>query len=186
MADQETKPPEIESLVSALKAQKERAIQALAARFDKVIEDIQKLTLDSPLEVNVSSAMRQSDAVEVISIQAGEFHNLSYTKAARAILEKIRKPLTTQEILAYFERSGRKVPGKNPSATIYSSLKKSSDNFELVSRNTWGLSEWYEKKRKIPQSVGEKTLEIMRSGAVSFVEAQNRARKELEKEAKQA
>jgi hypothetical protein len=183
MTDQETKAPDTETLVNILKAQKERALQALSARWDKIIADVQGLGLDSHIEVNVSGALRQSDAVEVISIQAGEFHNLSYTKAARAILEKTsRKPLTTQEILSYFERSGRKMPGKNPAATLYSSLKK-SDDFELVARNTWGLADWYEKKRKGPQSVDERTTELMRQGAISFVQAQKRARKELEKEA---
>jgi hypothetical protein len=186
MSDQENKAPDRDTLVSMLKAQKERALQALSARWDKIIADVQELGLDSHMEVNVRGALPQSDGVEAVSIQAGEFHNLSYTKAAKAILEKTnRRPLTTQEILAYFERSGRKMPGKNPSATLYSSLKKSSD-FELVARNTWGLADWYEKKRKAPQSMDERTNEIMRQGAISFVEAQKRARKELEKEAKEA
>src|SRR5271157_4929547 len=186
MSDQENKVPDRESLVNILKAQKERALQALSARWDKIIADVQGLGLDSPIEMNVSSALRQTDTVEAVSIQAGEFHNLSYTKAAKAILEKTsRKPLTTQEILSYFERSGRKMPGKNPSATLYSSLKKSND-FELVARNTWGLADWYEKKRKAAQSVEERTTDLMRQGPISFNEAQKRARKELEKEAKEA
>lgn len=186
MSDQENKAPDRDTLVNILKAQKERALQALSARWDKIIADVQELGLDSHMEVNASGALRQLDGVEAISIQAGEFHNLSYTKAAKAILEKTnRKALTTQEILAYFERSGRKIPGKIPSATLYSSLKK-SDDFELVSRNTWGLADWYGKKRKAPQSITERTTELMRQGAISFVEAEKRARKELEKEAKQA
>ena len=59
------------------------------------------------MEVAASGALRQSDGVEAAAIQAGEFHNLSYTKAARAILEKTnRKALTTQEILRISKEVG--------------------------------------------------------------------------------
>jgi hypothetical protein len=184
MGDQDIKAPETEALLDALRAQKEKALQALADRYDKVIAEVQELSLNPAMEVRISGSLRQADSIAV-SIQPGEFHNLSYTKAARAILEKIRKPLTTQDILAYFEKSGRRMPGKNPVATLYSSLKKGSD-FELVTRNTWGLADWYEKKRKAPQSLTERTNEIMRNRTISFVDARKQAEKELEREAKEA
>jgi DNA-directed RNA polymerase delta subunit len=87
----------------------------------------------------------------------GEFHGMSYTSAARSILERSpnKAPLTTQEILGYILKSGRKVEGKNPAGTIYSSLKRGPD-FELVAKNTWGLAAWYNVKRKPkPDKSGE-------------------------------
>jgi len=185
MGEQDSKVPDTDSIVSALKADKERGLQALAAKYDRLIAEVQALTTSAQIEINPTDTMRQTDSTSIVSIGPGEFHNLSYTKAARSILEKVKKPLVTQEILTYFERSGRKMPGKNPVATLYSSLKKSTE-FELVSRNTWGLADWYGKKRKAPQSVPERTIEIMRQGSISMIEARKRAEKELEKEAKEA
>jgi len=185
MSEQDSKGPDTDSIVLALKAEKERGLQALAAKYDRLIAEVQALTTGVQIEINPTDTMRQTDSTGAVSIGPGEFHNLSYTKAARSILEKVKKPLLTQEILTYFERSGRKMPGKNPVATLYSSLKKSSE-FELVSRNTWGLSDWYEKKRKAPQSLADRTTEIMRKGAISFVDAKKQAEREIEKEEKGA
>jgi DNA-directed RNA polymerase delta subunit len=77
------------------------------------------------------------------SVRPGEFHALSYPAAARKILAKTDKhPLSTPQLMQIIEKSGRKVEGKNPVGTIYSSLSRNSD-FSKVAENTWGLSEWY-------------------------------------------
>lgn len=185
MAEQNDNVFDSDSIIAALKAEKEKALQVLAAKFDRIIADLQALSAGSRLEIEYGDIARQAERNEGLSIGPGEFHNLSYTKAAKQILEKAKKPLVTQEILSYFEKSGRKMPGKNPVATLYSSLNKSGD-FELVTRNTWGLGDWYGKKRKPPQGIAERTNEIMRHNTISFVEARKQAQKEIEKETKQA
>jgi DNA-directed RNA polymerase delta subunit len=87
------------------------------------------------------------------SVKPGEFHGLSYPAAARKILAKTDKhPLTTPQLMQIIEKSGRKVEGKNPLGTIYSSLSRNSD-FQKVAENTWGLSEWYPSGAKKPSKV---------------------------------
>lgn len=173
MAEQDIPNSSYEALLSELRARRECAIQ----KYDAAIAALEALKTDWYGEVS-GNGMPLRDSIEVISISPGEFHGLSYTKAAEAILRKTnRRALTTQEIMSYYERSGKKIDGKNPTATLYSSLKKSKE-FELVTRNTWGLAEWYGKSRKSNRSLAEKTIEVLHRGPVSLKDAVQKAEME--------
>ncbi len=188
MTEQDTKRSAYDAVLTDLRAKKEQAIQEVARKYDLLIAGVEAAmtngTVGLVLETTPAGGdeMAQRDSVETITIGVGEFHGMPYTNAARAILQKTnRRALKTSEILMYIERSGRKVEGKNPAGTIYSSLKRNQD-FELVAPNTWGLAEWYGRKRRSGKGVAGRTEEIMRQGSTSFA----RAVAQAEGEAKEA
>lgn len=148
-----------EAVLGDLRDRKDREIQdatsKITQKYESLIAAVQAAAGGETLNISVADASTVSESVSVsptMRITTGEFHGMSYTSAARAILERSpnKAPLTTQEILAYIQKSGRKVEGKNPAGTIYSSLKRGPD-FELVAKNTWGLAAWYNIKRKSKQ-----------------------------------
>lgn len=143
-----------EAVLNDLQAKKERetqeAIQKVNQKYAFLIASIQAAIdgLDLPSDATQQAMTSPPILNGEVRITTGEFHGMSYRSASRSILERTNKtPLTTQQILAYIEKSGRKVEGKNANGTIYSSLKRSPD-FELVTKNTWGLAVWYNIKRK--------------------------------------
>lgn len=145
-----------EAVLNDLQAKKERetqeAIQRVSQKYAFLIASIQA-AIDGSLDLPSDAPQQAINPMPIpngeVRITTGEFHGMSYPSAARSILERTNKtPLTTQQILAYIEKSGRKVEGKNPNGTVYSSLKRSPD-FELVTKNTWGLAVWYNIKRKV-------------------------------------
>jgi len=87
--------------------------------------------------------------VTLESIPVGFFHNLSQAAAAEKLLRmNPGHPLTTNEILEAFRKSGMDASGKNAVTILYTALKR-GPKFERVAGKAWGLSEWYpEKKRK--------------------------------------
>jgi hypothetical protein len=144
-----------EAVLSDLQTKKERetqeAIQRVSQKYAFLIASIQA-AIDGSLDLPNDATQQAMSSTPIpngeVRVTTGEFHGMSYPSAARSILERTNKtPLTTQQILAYIEKSGRKVEGKNPNGTVYSSLKRSPD-FELVTKNTWGLAVWYNIKRK--------------------------------------
>lgn len=180
MSEPEKREASYDTVVADLKARKEREIQEIAQKYDNAIAAIEAVRGGLAIQVNSSDATGQGDSADQITIAIGEFHGMPYTNAARVILQKTgRKVLTTREILNFIEKSGRKVEVKNPAGTIYSSLTKNAD-FELVAPNTWGLAEWYGKKRKSNKSVATRTLEIMETTAIPFSKAAELAKKEKE------
>ncbi|MGI8961992.1 MAG: HTH domain-containing protein [Bryobacteraceae bacterium] len=161
------------AVLSDLQAKKERetqeAIQKVSQKYAFLIASIQA-ALDGSLDLPNDASQQGMSAMPVsngeVRITTGEFHGMSYPSAARSILERTNKtPLTTQQILGYIEKSGRKVEGKNPNGTVYSSLKRSPD-FELVTKNTWGLAVWYNIKRK---TKSEKSTESTPEGELEPV-----------------
>jgi hypothetical protein len=154
-----------EAVLNDLQTRKEREIlevtAKIAQKFDALIAAVQAAATGevAPLELSVGSTVSVSENLSMavnapVRITTGEFHGMSYTSAARSILERTNKTaLTTQQILKYIQQSGRKVEGKNPAGTIYSSLKRGPD-FELVAKNTWGLAAWYGIKRKAKPDKG--------------------------------
>jgi hypothetical protein len=129
-------------------------LQDLRARRDKLdvlIRSLEDMVRSEGITGAVMGAGGAQDADQpervfdslMAKVRPGEFHNLSYPSAAKAILAKTqRHPLTTHQILEIIEKSGRRVEGQNPSGTIYTSLTRNPD-FTKVKKNTWGLSEWY-------------------------------------------
>jgi DNA-directed RNA polymerase delta subunit len=56
-------------------------------------------------------------------------------------------PLSNNEILEAFRKSGMELNPKNASTILYTNLKR-SHKFERVAGKAWGLSEWYGEKKK--------------------------------------
>ncbi len=86
--------------------------------------------------------------VSLDNIPVGFFHNLSQAAAAEKLLRmNDGHPLTSNEIMDAFRKSGMDVSGKNALTILYNALKRSS-KFERVAEKAWGLAEWYPEKRK--------------------------------------
>jgi DNA-directed RNA polymerase delta subunit len=86
--------------------------------------------------------------VSLDSIPVGFFHNLSQAAAAEKLLRMNEgHPLTTNEIMEAFRKSGMEITGKNSITILYTALKR-SPKFERVAGKAWGMTEWYPEKRK--------------------------------------
>jgi hypothetical protein len=86
--------------------------------------------------------------VSIESIPVGFFHNLSQAASAEKLLSmNPGHPLTTNEILEAFKKSGMSANGKNAVTILYTALKR-SQKFERVAGKAWGLSEWYPQKKR--------------------------------------
>jgi hypothetical protein len=86
--------------------------------------------------------------VSVDSIPVGFFHNLSQAASTEKLLRmNPGHPLTTNEILEAFRKSGMDVNPKNAVTILYTTLKR-SPKFERVAGKAWGLAEWYPERRK--------------------------------------
>ena len=86
--------------------------------------------------------------VSIDSIPVGFFHNLSQVASAEKLLRLNEgHPLTTNEILDAFRKSGMQVNPKNAVPILYTTLKR-SDKFERVAGKKWGLAEWYPNRKK--------------------------------------
>lgn len=123
-----------------------RDLRAKRGKIDALIKSLEELSAGGVVTSQEVMAASNGDQVFdslMNSVKPGEFHGMSFPGAARAILSKTdRHPLTTHQIMQVIEKSGRKVEGKNPVGTLYSSLARNAD-FEKVKKNTWGLKEWY-------------------------------------------
>lgn len=130
-----------------------RDLRAKRDKIDSLIKALEELASGGMADsaeaiLSVSTGDQLFDSL-MNTIKPGEFHGMKYPAAARAILSKTnRHPLTTSQILEIIEKSGRKVEGKNPTGTIYSSLKRNAD-FVKVKKNTWGLAEWYPAAKRL-------------------------------------
>jgi hypothetical protein len=87
--------------------------------------------------------------VSIDSVPVGFFHNMSQPLAAEKLLRlNPGQPLTTQDIIDSFRKSGMDLNPKNATTILYTALSR-SPKFERVAGKAWGLAEWYpEKKRK--------------------------------------
>ena len=87
--------------------------------------------------------------VSINDIPVGYFHNLSQPRAAEKLLRiNPGQPLTTQEMLEAFRKSGMQLNPKHAATQLYTALSRNG-NFERVAGKAWGLAEWYpERKRK--------------------------------------
>ena len=128
-----------------------RDLRAKRDKIDALIKSLEEVSaggMVSSQEIMAAANGDQTFDTLMNSVKPGEFHGKSFPAAAHAILSKTdRHPLNTNQILEIIEKSGRKVEGKNPTGTIYSSLARNSD-FVKVKSNTWGLTEWYPGSKK--------------------------------------
>jgi DNA-directed RNA polymerase delta subunit len=63
-------------------------------------------------------------------------------------------PLTSNEIMDAFRKSGMDVSGKNALTILYNALKR-SPKFERVAGKAWGMAEWYPQTRRKKESSSE-------------------------------
>jgi len=105
--------------------------------------------ISTPAEGEVANSASPRVTVTLDSIPVGFFHNLSQAAAAEKLLEmNPGHPLTTNEILEAFRKSGMPANGKNAITILYTALKRSPAKFERVAGKAWGLSQWYPEKRR--------------------------------------
>jgi hypothetical protein len=115
-----------------------------------VIQALEKRLGIVPPKTEGESASLETPKVTVSleSIPVGFFHNLSQSSAAEKLLSmNPGHPLTTNEILDAFRKSGISANGKNAVTILYTTLKR-SPKFERVAGKAWGLSEWYPHKKR--------------------------------------
>lgn len=94
------------------------------------------------------------EVVPATLVADGEFFGMSGTKATKALLNKLgrTRPLKTREIFVAITKGGVKLANAE---VLYKSLARSGE-FELVSKGTWGLSEWYgSRSRKARRGAAE-------------------------------
>lgn len=120
------------------------------ADLDLLIKGLEKrlgvVSPSSDIESGQSNVPKVT--VSLDNIPVGFFHNLSQGAAAEKLLRMNEgHPLTTNEIMDAFRKSGMDVSGKNAITILYNALKR-SPRVERVAGKAWGLSEWYPEKRK--------------------------------------
>jgi hypothetical protein len=115
-------------------------IQALERRLGIV---------NSKPEGDVANSDSPRVTVSLDSIPVGFFHNLSQAASAEKLLSmNPGHPLTTNEILEAFRKSGIQANGKNAVTILYTALKRSPHKFERVAGKAWGLAEWYPQRKR--------------------------------------
>lgn len=120
-----------------------------------LIAGIEKRIGISPQSSHTTSTEHPKDAASptptvkltIGDIPLGFFHNLSQPAAAEKLLRlNPGQPLTSQEMLSAFRKSGLHLNPKNASTILYTALTR-SPKFERVAGKAWGLAEWYSKKK---------------------------------------
>lgn len=92
-----------------------------------------------------------SDPLSLVKV--GDFFGKSYAEAAREFLRRAKEPQTTVTILHALRKAHYELKAKNPASALYTTLSR-HHGFRLVTKNTWGLADWYpgsEKKRIEPK-----------------------------------
>ncbi len=120
------------------------------SELDALIQGLEKRlgVVSKNNEPNSSIASSPRVTVSIDSIPVGFFHNLSQVAAAEKLLQmSVGHPLSTNEILDAFRKSGMEVNARHASTALYTALNR-SPKFERVAGKAWGLSEWYPEKRK--------------------------------------
>jgi hypothetical protein len=120
------------------------------AELDVLIRGLEKRlgVAQNGVEGDVGQSNLPRVTVSLDSIPVGFFHNLSQAAAAEKLLRMNEgHPLTTNEIMDAFRKSGMDVSGKNALTILYNALKR-SPKFERVAGKAWGMTEWYPQSRK--------------------------------------
>ena len=130
-------------------------LRAEKAELDILIRALEKrlgvISGNADSEANQSNTPRVT--VSLDNIPVGFFHNLSQAAAAEKLLRMNEgHPLTTNEIMDAFRKSGMDVSGKNAVTILYTALKR-GQKFERVAGKAWGLAEWYPQTRRKKDSV---------------------------------
>lgn len=143
------------------------ALEALRERRDRLTAELRRVTrLISDLEIEtnvgaqpvvvaavgsaVGSASVHASSVETptepprldapVVVYPNELARMSYAEAARAVLRRGRRPLTTREIETLLKTGGKPVQGRDPYRMLYRTLMNHS-GFTSVN-GEWTLTEW--------------------------------------------
>ena len=125
-------------------------LRAERSELDMLIQGLEKRLgiVAQPQESNSSMASSPRVTVSLDSIPVGFFHNLSQVAATEKLLRlSPGHPLTTNEILDAFRKSGMEITAKHAVTGLYTSLTR-NPKFERVAGKAWGLAEWYPEKRR--------------------------------------
>jgi len=120
------------------------------SELDMLIQGLEKRLgiVAQSQEPNSSMASSPRVTVSLDSIPVGFFHNLSQVAATEKLLRMSPgHPLTTNEILDAFRKSGMGITAKHAVTGLYTSLTR-NPKFERVAGKAWGLAEWYPEKRR--------------------------------------
>jgi len=124
----------------------------------RIVEALQyDLGIEAPIEIGATPNLPKMPSPETGSsarIRADEFFSMKQTEAAYAYLKKVGYAVHIDQILQALQAGGVKLGGKNPKATLYTSLVRGTKRFVLVSPSTFGLAEFYPNRK-----IGEKDKE---------------------------
>ena len=132
-------------------------LQQMISEYRKKIDTYQSMIAEwekelgfSPASVSVAGDSDQpkgktAPGADILSmVRNYQFFGKTQTEAARALLELVGHPLTTQEIMEGIEKGGVKLGGKTPKdkkQNFYTILNRSKE-FGRAARNTWGIVGW--------------------------------------------
>lgn len=119
--------------------------------FIKVLQEMLGLSSEPSQTEGAPSTTKQTEAPAgdfvdpLAAVYPGMFFGRSQPQAVRMLLEKMRpRPIPMRTLLAALEKGGLKVGGKKPSVNLWGVLNRNSDQFILVPKAGWALTEWYE------------------------------------------
>jgi len=137
--------------------------QQLLVELEKERDNIERMI------VWVKGHIEESDSVERIPAPAKSepiarfprlippdaFFRMPVPEAIKKYLNIVKRPKTAKEITGGLQQGGLTTKAKNLYATVYPTLLRMVQSGEVVrvTKNEWGLTEWYPGSRKPP---GEK------------------------------
>lgn len=132
-------------------------LQQMISEYRKKIDTYQAMIAEwekelgfSPATVSVGGEPDQSKGkaapgADILSMVRGfQFFGKTQTDAAKALLEIVGHPLTTEQIMEGVEKGGVKLGGKTPKdkkQNFYTILNRSKE-FGRAAKNTWGIVGW--------------------------------------------
>ncbi|HTD22229.1 MAG TPA: HTH domain-containing protein [Terriglobales bacterium] len=132
-------------------------IQRMISEYKKRIETYQAMIAEWEKELGLApgavltgdseqpSGKAKSSTGDIPSLVRNfQFFGRTQTEAAKALLELVGHPLTTEEIMEGVVKGGLKLGGKTPKdkkQNFYTILNRSKE-FGRAAKNTWGISSW--------------------------------------------
>jgi hypothetical protein len=131
-------------------------LQKMISEYRKKVETYKAMIAEWEKELGVTSTSNGSSDSEVHAkpksatsdiaslVRNFQFYGKTQTDAARALLEMVGHPLTTEEVMEGLTKGGVSIGGKTPrdkKQNFYTILNRSKD-FGRAAKNTWGLTSW--------------------------------------------
>ena len=92
-----------------------------------------------------SEPIQTGDVSDPLSVvYPGMFFGKSQPNAAKALLDRVKRPMKLKPIIECLQKGGCTVGGKNPVSNMWSVLSRNEDVFVMVPKAGWGLVDWYE------------------------------------------